>query len=323
MIIQRHLRSGPAAVAMNGRFGFTVLELMVTISIIALLLALILPAIQKVRDSSRRMTCQNNIRQIGLAIESFEAAHRHYPESRLFEPYGIGPDSTAWSFLARLLPFVDQQALYDQGGIPERTLSDSGIAEKAVPVFLCPDDPYSNQGPRLDAGNMKEYLFAVGQTNYKGVSGANWGADESQGWSELDSGTKWPSIGTNGSYDGLNKGDGMLGRADWKTPRKKVDVKDGFSNTFILGEALPRYDIYCSWPYANNVHSTCAIPPNQKDSTVPPDDWPNTQSFRSEHVGGLWFAFGDGSTRFISTAIDLKVYRALATIAGSEVVDDF
>ena len=82
MIIQRRsqhafvAKAGPVAV----RSGFTVMELMVTISIIAVLLALILPAIQKVRDSSRRMTCQNNIRQIGLAIESFESAHRHYPK---------------------------------------------------------------------------------------------------------------------------------------------------------------------------------------------------------------------------------------------------
>lgn len=301
------------------RRGFTIIELLISISVITLLVALLLPAVQQVRESSRRMTCQNNMRQLGLACEEFETRRKHYPESRLFDPYGIGPDSKAWSFLTQLLPYVDQKAVYETGGIPDKTIRDSGIAEKAIPVFLCPSDPFSNMGPRTDAGNMVQYLFAVGQTNYKGVCGANWGADETQGWTQTDSGTRWPNASVDGSFDGLNHWDGMLGRSDWKSPRKKVDVKDGLSNTFILGEALPKYDVYCSWPYANNVHSTCAIPPNTKDPAAQADDWPNTQSFRSEHQGGLFFSLADGSSRFVSDSIDLKVYRALATIAGKEV----
>ena len=106
---------------------------------------------------------------------------------------------------------------------------------------------------------------------------------------------------------------------DYERPRRKADVRDGLSNTFLLGEDVPRYDIYCSWPYANNVHSTCAIPPNYNEH-ADPTDWPNVQSFRSEHAGGLHFALADGSLRFISNSIDLELYRALATIAGREVV---
>ena len=304
------------------RCGFTVIELLIVISVITVLVALLLPAVQQIRETSRRMMCQNNIRQIALACDNFETAHKHYPASRLFDPYGIGPDSTAWSFLSQLLPQLDQSALYEKGGVPDTTLRDSEIADATVPIFLCPSDPHSRNGPRYDAGNMVQFLFAVGQTNYKGVGGANWGADETQGWSQTDSGTHWPNISAAGSYDGLNHGDGMLGRADWKSPRKRNDVKDGLSNTFLLGEALPKYDVYCSWPYANNVHSTCAIPPNTNDVKIDPKDWPNAQSFRSEHVGGLTFSFADGSARFINEAIDLKVYRALATIAGKEVVGD-
>ncbi len=298
------------------------IELLIAISVITVLIAVTLPAVQQVRESSRRMTCQNNIRQIALACDNFETSHKHYPASRLFDPYGIGPDSTAWSFLSQLLPYVDQTTLHDKGGVPDKTFRESGIADATVPIFLCPSDPHSHNGPRYDAGNMVQFLFPVGQTNYKGVSGANWGADETQGWTPTDSGTRWPNVSVDGSYDGLNHGDGMLARADWKTPRKRNDVKDGLSNTFLLGEALPKYDAYCSWPYANNVHSTCAIPANTKNPATPPDDWPNTQSFRSEHVGGLTFSFADGSARCISDSIDMKVYRALATIAGKEVVGD-
>lgn len=300
----------------------TLIEVLIVISIISVLMAVLLPAVHQSREASRRIVCQNNIRQIALACQNFETAHKHYPTSQMFDPYGIGPDSTAWSFLARILPFIDKRDLYEYGDIPNKTLRDSEVADSTISLFLCPSDSSSHDGPRYDAGNMLEYLFPVGQTNYKGVCGANWGADETQGWTPADSGTRWPNPDIKGSYDGLNHGDGIMGRADWKSPRSPADIKDGFSNTFMIGEALPRYDAYCSWPYANNVHSTCAIPPNVKDAAANPTDWPNTQSFRSEHVGGLSFAYADGSTRFISDSIDLKIYRALATIAGREVVGD-
>ena len=303
----------------NRRAGLSLVELLTVISIIGVLLALTLPAIQRMRESARAVQCKNNLKQLALACEEFEGSFGHYPTGQMFDEYGSGPDSKAWSFLAKLLPFLEQTPLYKAGGLPDKTLRESGIAETKVAVFLCPSDPVSSQGPKTDAGNMVGLFFAVGQTNYKGVSGANWGADETQGWTAADSGTKWPNIGANGSYDGLNHGDGMLYRIDYKEPRRKADVQDGLSNTFLLGEDLPRYDIYCSWPYTNNTYSTCAIPPNLKDHPDP-RDWPNVQSFRSEHSGGVHFAFGDGSVRLISEHIDLKLYRGLATIKGHEPV---
>lgn len=306
--------------APSARGGLTIIELLVAISVIALLAALLLPAVQQSREAARSTECRNNLRQVALACDAFESFHNHYPPSQMFGDYGIGPDSTAWSFLARLLPHLDQMPLYTAGGIPDKTLRDSGVADAAIPLLLCPSDPSSHTGPRLDAGNMLEHLFPVGQTNYKGVCGSNWGTDESQGWDDpADSGTLWPHLGANGSYDGIDNGDGMLRRADVDKPRRKRDVVDGLSNTFLLGEDVPKYDVYCSWPYANNVHSTCAIPPNVKNHPDP-QDWPNVQSFRSEHPGGLNFAFGDGSVKFISDKTDLELYRALATIAGREAV---
>jgi type II secretory pathway pseudopilin PulG len=306
----------------NSRSGITLLEVLVVISVIALLMTLILPAVQMAREAARRAQCNGNLRQIAHAIEGFETTHAHYPSSQFFDEHGIGPHGTTWSFLAQLLPHLDENPMFQEGGIPASTLADSGVADRVIPFFLCPSDPFSRDGPRLDAGNMVEHSFAVGITNYKGVCGANWGADESQGWDENDSGTKWPNPSVDGNYDGLNHGDGFFTRVDWRRPRKKQDVRDGLSSTFMLGEAIPSMDIYCSWPYANNVHSTCAIPPNMVD--VPdPQDWPNAQSFRSWHPGGLQFAFGDGSIRFINQSIDLELYRSLATIKGGEVVSDF
>lgn len=308
--------------APSNRFpaGFTLVEVLVVIALIGILLALTLPAIQQVRESARRSQCKNNLRQVALACTSFEAARGVYPPGQMFAQYGYGPDSTAWSFFAQILPYLDQESLYVKGGVPFKTLRQSEIAMTTIPVLLCPSDSSGATGPRFDAGNMVEYGFGVGPTNFKGVSGANWGADGTQGWGPDDSGTLWPSRGTNGSYDGLNDGDGMFYRVDYKVHRRARDVRDGLSNTFIVGEALPRDDVYCSWPYANNAYSTCAIPPNSKGVSSP-EFWPNSQSFRSDHPGGLHFAFGDGSVRFIGESIDLQVYRGLATIAGAETVN--
>ncbi len=303
----------------NTNSGFTVVELLVTLAIIGVLVAILLPAVQQAREASRRTQCQNQLRQVGLACVEFESSYRNYPPGWLFGGYGIGPDSTAWSVFAQLLPFLDQTPLYTKGGIPKSTLRASGIAGQQLGVFLCPTDPGSNSGPRFDAGNMVSLNFAVGQTNYKAVCGANWGADNSQGVGITELGSDWINIGTNGSYDGLDQGDGMLYRVDYPNPRRTRDVVDGLSNTFLFGEDVPKYDIYCSWPYANNVYSTCAIPPNLF-SEPDPTFWPNVQGFRSLHRGGLSFSLGDGSVRFISESIDLSVYRAMATINGAEAV---
>jgi prepilin-type N-terminal cleavage/methylation domain-containing protein len=299
--------------------GFTLIELLVSIAIISLLIALLAPALQNAREAARRTQCRNNLHQLSVACAEFEGAQAHYPVGWLFGSYGFGPDSTAWSIYAQLLPYLDQSPLYVKADIPNKTLRDSGVAGQQIVLFLCPSDPTSRLGPRVDAGNMVGLYLPVGQTNYKAVSGANWGADNSQNLPGPDGiGTDWPNIGANGSYDGLDQGDGMLYRVDYTSPRKTRDVTDGLSNTFLFGEDVPKFDIYCSWPYANNVYSTCAIPPNFVEAD--PTYWPNAQGFRSLHAGGLHFAFGDGGVRFISASIDLTLYRRLATIAGNEPV---
>ena len=221
--------------------------------------------------------------------------------------------------MARLLPYVEQNNLYQQGHVPTQTLQGSGIAAWQIKLFLCPSDSSSATGPRSDAGNL--YGFPVGQSNYKGVSGSNWGSDTSLGLPDIA--TDWPHRGTNGSYDGLDNGDGMMFRSDYRYGVRMASIMDGSSNTFMLGEDIPALNEYCSWPYANNAYGTCAIPPNVKRAgggAYAPADWPNTWSFRSRHPGGLNFAYADGSVHFISNAIDLSVYRAMATIAGGEVV---
>jgi prepilin-type processing-associated H-X9-DG protein len=110
-------------------------------------------------------------------------------------------------------------------------------------------------------------------------------------------------------------------RSDILVRRNRSDVIDGLTNTLMIGEDVPQFDRWCSWPYSNNAYSTCAIPLNVRPvrgSNYAPSWWPNVQSFRSRHPGGGNFAWCDGSVRFMTDSIDLSVYRAAATIAGRE-----
>jgi prepilin-type N-terminal cleavage/methylation domain-containing protein/prepilin-type processing-associated H-X9-DG protein len=321
LAIPRHTN----AMRQRGPRGFTLIELLVVVGIIAILVALLIPAVQHVREASNRAACANNLKQLALAVHAFHDRMKRLPNAQFDGPYGYGPDSPAWSFLAQLLPDLERNDLYRQGGIPDKTLRASGVADAQIEVFLCPSDGYSAAGPRTDAGNLPG--FPVGQTNYKGVSGANWG-DDLEGRGGRDFPTEWRNIGANGSFDGHSNGDGMFFRMDWLYHLRFADVTDGLANTFMIGEDLPGETQWCSWPYANNAYATCAIPPNlirpagtQPGSSDPVYwSWENNESFRSRHPGGLQFALADGSVRFVSEDIELETYRALATRDGGEVV---
>jgi type II secretory pathway pseudopilin PulG len=306
-----------AGFASQRRGGLTLVELLVVIGIIGALLAMIIPAVQAVREAGRRAQCQNNLKQLAVAVHQFHDTHNRFPPGQCGGNYKFGPDSVAWSWLARILPHIEQDALYQQGGVPSKTLKASGIADRQIPLFLCPSDSFSHVGPRIDAGNLDG--FAVGQTNYKGVSGANWGADGSQ---KLDNiGTAWRNEGVNGSYDGYDNGDGILWRSDVRQRIGMRNVVDGLSRTLLIGEDLPGKNRWCSWPYANNAYGTCAIPPNSTWDDA--NWWPNTHSFRSVHSGGLFFALADGSVQFVREDISPGIYRALATRAGKERTEEF
>lgn len=314
--------------AQRSRPGFTLLELLVVLAIIGTLIGLLLPAVMRVREAANRTSCANNMKQLALAAHLYNDDFQRLPPGEIGPyqqpvrglPYfGWGPSSYGWSWMSRVLPYVEQVALFRMGGVPSKTLAQSDIAATRLVVFLCPSDIAYNAPPRTDTGNLEG--FPVGNTNYKGVSGSNWGYDSSSGtWFP----TLWKHRGANGSYDGLNQGDGAMFRTDILAPQRLLAISDGLSNTFLIGEDVPALNDWCSWPYSTHAYGTCAIPPNAKQADGKPFDpkeWYNTHSFRSRHLNGLQFAFADGSVHFVSNAIDLNVYRALATIQGGEPVD--
>jgi prepilin-type N-terminal cleavage/methylation domain-containing protein/prepilin-type processing-associated H-X9-DG protein len=297
------------------RAGFTLIELLVVIAIIAVLIGLLLPAVQKVREAAARSSCQNNLKQIALGAHNYESTYGHLPVNTQEYPpntwtWDAQRNARSWSWLARTLPFLEQDNLYHQGNIPNATFNQA-LAVIATPVktFFCPSDDAQSQVTATDRINLEGGTIAL--TNYKGVSGSNWD------WGD------WINNGPSGNPNGLNFGDGLFYRDDGLKPRRLLDVKDGTSNTLMVGEDVPAWNRHCSWPYSNHAVGTCGIPPNAKrgnGTAYDPSDWGNVYSFHSRHTGGAQFALADGSVRFIVDTIPLPVYRALATINGREVI---
>jgi prepilin-type N-terminal cleavage/methylation domain-containing protein len=199
----------------NGRRpGFTLIELLVVIAIIGILIGLLLPAVQKVRESAARAQCQNNLKQIGLAVHGYHDAYQSLPPSYL---HTYTADGANWSWMAMILPFIEQNNLYAAGNIPNSTLNQvPSVVGTAIKIYVCPSDPLGTTGtdyfdwsslaatyhaPTMwDASTGTSLVHGV--SSYKGCWGQNWFP-----------GSIWAVPGVGGWYpgalDGCNKGDGL------------------------------------------------------------------------------------------------------------------
>jgi prepilin-type N-terminal cleavage/methylation domain-containing protein/prepilin-type processing-associated H-X9-DG protein len=285
--------------------GFTLVELLVVIAIIAVLIGLLLPAVQKVREAAARRKCQNNLRQLGMAVQNYHSAHQKLAPGCSYLN-GASPQPHM-SWLARLLPYVEREAqwlealdAYQQNSFFETPPHFPGL-ERVVPTFVCPVDE------RAEAAH-NFVVFSVAFTSYNGV----WGTDHTQR-------------------------DGVL-FLDSKV--RLTDIRDGTSNTLMIGERPPSSDFNLGWWYAgwgqskdgstemilgvrevndhprykgSCPHGPYHYGPGRDDNVC------DLFHFWSLHPGGANFAFCDGSVRFLTYDAD-SIMPALATRAGGEIV---
>lgn len=288
------------------RRGFTLVELLVVIAIIGILIALLLPAVQAAREAARRTQCNNNLKQIGLASQSFHDTNKFLPSSRIWDHWAT------WA--VQILPFMEQQALYEQWDMTQQYYTQAaGVVETQIPAYYCPSrrmppqtsksgDKPDNSKPNGNhlPGALSDYAACSGDFNYAG-------------W--------FDGVNANGAiYTGqytTNPSGTVI-----KTWRGRVPlalILDGTSNTLLVGEKhVPQnqftigvgdgsiYNGDHEWNFAR------VAGPGYGLAKSPMDQLNWRLVFGSFHPSGCQFAFCDGSVRFLRTTTSTTTLSRLS-----------
>jgi prepilin-type N-terminal cleavage/methylation domain-containing protein/prepilin-type processing-associated H-X9-DG protein len=298
------------------RLGFTLIELLVVIAIIAVLIGLLLPAVQKVREAAARAQCQNNLKQIGLAIHNYHDTHKQFPPAR------VGRDAYAtWPIL--VAPYLEQQNLSTLWDITKIFAQQSVLARTTtVPVFFCPSRRTPMTSPPAENG-------AVGQDGNGHLEGAcgDYGAVDGDGNNRNTAAANGaivaphltnPNIGDNNPYPAPIRG--------FRSMTRISSITDGTSNTLLVGEKHVRpghlgeagdgdMAYYSGYNYTTAQRSAGWYVDSTGKQTKPlmkPTDAASTIRFGSWHEGICNFVFCDGSVRALPVNIDIETLRRLA-----------
>jgi prepilin-type N-terminal cleavage/methylation domain-containing protein/prepilin-type processing-associated H-X9-DG protein len=310
------------------RTAFTLIELLVVVAIIGLLISLLLPAVQKVREAANRSKCQNNLKQIGLALHHYHDSHLSFPPGYLAtSPYVDGAKDTTpgWGWGAFLLPYLEQDNVFHriQFALPIQDPQNAAAIQTVLKVYLCPSDNTPEAAFPVMHGLGKTICLAA-PTSYAACVGGD----------ETD--TTGP--------DGL----GVF----YRNSRTRIaDIADGTSTTLLIGER--------AWSNANGIWAGAIVrgvivrgQENPCQPVVPgasypaatlilahshlnnalldPDGSAGMDDFGSRHQGGSNFVFADGSVHFLRSVAsdnpdgsytpDGLIFQALGTRANGEVV---
>ncbi len=304
--------------------GFTLVELLVVIAIIGILIALLLPAVQAAREAARKLQCSNHLKQIGLAVLTYEAQFTVFPITianyQEKDPDGneLDVDGNGLTWMIGILPFLDQGALFDSINLDGQGDKDLGIERPenrpavatSLSTYYCPSDSTKGTVDKgFDGTRPADFEFAT--SNYTGVMGPH----------DYQNSSIWGGLPDCQSYSayGFKECSGTFWRHSHLAPPTISSFTDGTSNTIIVGEVIPEYYPWLHWAVSSDVFQPTHASINYID-TDPTAPWRNTASFTSRHPGGVQFLFGDGHVNFFNDEIDTEVYRGLSTRAGGEVV---
>lgn len=326
----------------TNRTAFTLIELLVVIAIIAILIGLLLPAVQKVREAAARAQCQNNLKQITLGMHNYASNHQTFPQ-------GIGTYGCCWgTWLVPVLPYIEQESLFkiyqnfsgnDNTGLRYGAGTNAQVVTTRIKAYTCPSD-----FPNSPTGNMTNHNYVVnyGNTNFFQGSVTVAGITTPFGGAPFH------------CYLGSTSDDGPVNAAQAATwtmrygePVRMADIKDGLSNTLMLSEVIQGKGLDArgfAW-WGGGSGFVTFIGPNAPDPDIMTGAWCNTadpknppcitasaappnpmgrrQGARSLHSGGVNAALCDGSLQFISNNVNINVWRNAGSSRGEEATSLF
>lgn len=300
------------------------------IAIIAVLIGLLMPAVQGARDVARSLQCRNNLKQIGLAVQAYTSAQGSLPPGSVHSGAdAFRPQNHHLNWAIAILPHLEQQALFDSydQDVYNSHPSNLPVLRTHLPIMSCPVDPHRNRLIVPAQGSYPEPGIATG--SYKGVSGKRWLPDNGY----FDFPPHHQHAGRTADRRGPLY---MVGMGKFGTVQP-AHVCDGMSNTLLVGEAMSietRQDRASAVAFWGSTHSYHNLGCPQPESFTRHTDydtcmqltgnrhWLCDRAFGSLHSGGsMNFALCDGSARALSMNIDGRVFESLATVAGGEPVD--
>ena len=299
------------------------MELLVVIAIIGVLVALLLPAVQAARESSRRSACQNNLRQVGLAVLNYEAALKKYPPGKKWSLPRGNPNTFDYAWASILLDYVEEQALHDQIDfkVPLTDPKNLPATSKILSIYLCPSTSRFDEEHRTYEGQL---------VNLGGQPGEGLGCIDYLGISGPDKDEKNPATGMiYGSQRGILLGTKGLpdGKILTEPPPVKVSqVTDGTSHTICVVECTGRgadvnksgevKSLNGAWASGSNISHI-----NKGVNTQEPEKaWEDERIF-SDHPSGANALACDGSVHFLINETGGELVRSLCSRDGAETID--